>query len=157
MKYNTKSGTKKIVIQKARISDVNELYSVAKKDPGKYSWFKRESLVKNVKEEPKLCFVMKYQNNVEGAIFFRQEWNDVVWCWLIFVNRRIRNHGFARAFESNVLKMLKKNKYRIVYLEVDEANHNMIRWCGKNNYKRVCRFPDWFGKWKHAVIFRKDI
>jgi ribosomal protein S18 acetylase RimI-like enzyme len=146
-----------VKVQKAGTSDIDELYSIAKKDLGKYSWFKKASLIKNMKEEPGLCFVMKHKNNVEGAIFFRQEWNEVVWCWLIFVNRRARRKGLARAFESKVLKQLKKKKYRIVYLEVDESNNNMIRWCRKNKYRHVCRFPDWFGKGKHAIIFRKNI
>lgn len=55
------------------------------------------------------------------------------------------------------LKLLKKKGYRILYAEVDLRNKHMLHWCSNSGYKKVCRFPDWFGKGKHAVIFRKDI
>lgn len=143
-------------IRLAKLGDVSNLYRTARADLGEFSWFNKDSLIKNVKEEPNLCFVMEHENDTKGAIFFRQEWNDVVWCWLIFVSKEMRGRGTAKHFEKGVMRLL-KGKYRIIYLEVDESNTRMLRWCRKNNYSHVCKFPDWFGKGKHAIIFRKDI
>ncbi|MBI3190140.1 hypothetical protein HYZ41_00395 [archaeon] len=157
MEEREMTGKNNMKIRNARRTDVNSLYRMARNDLGRFSWFHKESLIKNLKEEPKLCFVLECNKKTEGALFFRQEWNDVVWEWLIFLHGHMQHKGLAQDFEKNAMRILRKKGYKIAYAEVDLRNRHMLHWCRKNGYKKVCRFPDWFGNGKHAVIFRKNI
>jgi len=135
-----------IKIRPARIRDIQKLYNMAKEDLGKYNWFNKRSLAKNIREEPGLCFVVEYGKSFAGAFSFRQEWKPVVWAWLGFIRKELRQKGIGSMFENTLSKKLKKMGYKIIYTEVDEDNIIALNWCRKNNYRRVCRFPDWFGK-----------
>lgn len=146
-----------IIVRQSRLSDLEKIHKMAKDEMDAYNWFNKAALRKNLLEEPKLCFSLESQNEVKGVIFFRQEWGTVVWNWLIFIDKDIRHKGIGAEFEEMVRKNLHKAGFRIMYSEVDESNKHMLRWCRKNNYRRICKFPDWFGINKHAIIFRKDI
>lgn len=91
-------------IRHAKISDINDIYSLGVKDFKEEFWFEKE-LIKNLIEKyPEFTWLLEDRGKLIGARFVFESWGETAWSWLLVIRKDMRGRGLEHFFSTKLAK-----------------------------------------------------